>query len=116
MHTVSTCHISAFPGLVNLLDHVLSTMTKLYQMKIPVLSNVPWLLFFCQLVVISCSIAGCFSVGLLVFRGIEAGICGAPSFQVNGGPVIFGQDRLGLVADLLCGWVPPDVLSAEAKL
>ncbi|XP_073256647.1 uncharacterized protein [Porites lutea] len=37
-------------------------------------------------------------------RAFEAGLCGVPSYQVNDGSVIWGQDRLNIVADLLCGW------------
>jgi len=39
-------------------------------------------------------------------RAIEAGVCGVPSFQVNDGPVIWGQDRFNTVLDLLDGWEP----------
>lgn len=36
---------------------------------------------------------------------MDAGACGVPSFQVNGaGPLIWGQDRLATVQDMLCGW------------
>lgn len=38
-------------------------------------------------------------------RAIETGLCGVPSFQVNGGPVIWGQDKLNIVTDMMCGWV-----------
>lgn len=37
-------------------------------------------------------------------RAIREGACGVPSFQVNGGDLIWGQDRLDVVADLLCGF------------
>lgn len=37
-------------------------------------------------------------------RAFAAGLCGLPSYQVNNGSVIWGQDRLNIVADLLCGW------------
>eukprot|EP00731_Ephydatia_muelleri_P032388 Em0023g895a len=37
-------------------------------------------------------------------RAITAGLCGVPSFQVNHGPVVWGQDRMHVVADMLCGW------------
>jgi len=48
-------------------------------------------------------------------RALKANICGAPSFQVfasgleeeNEGTIIWGQDRLDVVQDLLCGWRPP---------
>eukprot|EP00112_Aurelia_sp_Birch-Aquarium-sp1_P010167 Seg2185.3 transcript_id=Seg2185.3/GoldUCD/mRNA.D3Y31 product="Glutathione S-transferase kappa 1" protein_id=Seg2185.3/GoldUCD/D3Y31 len=37
-------------------------------------------------------------------RAISLGICGVPSFQVDDQPVIWGQDRLNIIADELCGW------------
>lgn len=37
-------------------------------------------------------------------RAEDEGVCGVPSFRVNGGPVIWGQDKLNVVADMLCGW------------
>eukprot|EP00054_Salpingoeca_dolichothecata_P001597 m.19903 g.19903 ORF g.19903 m.19903 type:complete len:455 (+) comp12345_c0_seq1:102-1466(+) len=37
-------------------------------------------------------------------RAIEEGVCGVPSFQVNSGPIIWGQDRLNVVADFVNGW------------
>lgn len=37
-------------------------------------------------------------------RAANAGVCGVPSFQVNGGDVIWGQDRFDVVLDLLDGW------------
>lgn len=37
-------------------------------------------------------------------RAFAAGLCGVPSYQVNSGSVLWGQDRLNIVADLLCGW------------
>jgi 2-hydroxychromene-2-carboxylate isomerase len=37
-------------------------------------------------------------------RAFNAGVFGVPSFQVNGQEAVFGQDRLDLVSDLLCGW------------
>jgi len=37
-------------------------------------------------------------------HAVSAGICGVPSFQINSGEVIFGQDRLNVVEDMLCGW------------
>ncbi|XP_064398309.1 uncharacterized protein LOC135344945 [Halichondria panicea] len=40
-------------------------------------------------------------------RAVEAGVCGVPSFQVNGGPLIWGQDKLNIVADMICGWTDP---------
>ena len=40
-------------------------------------------------------------------------MCGVPSFQVNGGDVIWGQDRLNIVQDVLCGWDEGNRLRAE---
>jgi len=37
-------------------------------------------------------------------RLFRVGGCGAPSFQVDDGDIIWGQDRLDVVMDLLCGW------------
>jgi len=37
-------------------------------------------------------------------RALNEGVCGVPSFQINAGGVIFGQDRLNVVADQLLGW------------
>lgn len=37
-------------------------------------------------------------------RAEREGACGVPSFQVNHGPMIWGQDRLNVVADMICGW------------
>jgi len=37
-------------------------------------------------------------------RAFAAGVCGVPSYQVDDGEVIWGQDRLDVVADILCGW------------
>jgi 2-hydroxychromene-2-carboxylate isomerase len=50
-----------------------------------------------------------------LFRAISVGACGVPSYQVNDGAVIWGQDRLNIVADLLCGWKDP-VQNAISKL
>lgn len=47
-------------------------------------------------------------------RAVSAGVCGVPSYQVNEGPtIIWGQDRLNVVADMLCGWNEPDVPTAN---
>jgi 2-hydroxychromene-2-carboxylate isomerase len=48
-------------------------------------------------------------------RAVAAGVCGVPSFQVDGGAVIWGQDRFNVVEDLLCGWRDP-VAPQNAKL
>ncbi len=47
-------------------------------------------------------------------RAVAAGVCGVPSFQVDGGAVIWGQDRYNVVEDLLCGWRDP--VQQAAKL
>lgn len=36
-------------------------------------------------------------------RAVAAGLCGVPSYQVNNGSVVWGQDRLNIIADMLCG-------------
>ena len=36
-------------------------------------------------------------------RAVDNGLCGVPSFQVNDNKmIIWGQDRLNVVADMLC--------------
>ncbi|XP_065911506.1 uncharacterized protein [Dysidea avara] len=37
-------------------------------------------------------------------RAIDVGVCGVPSFQVNDGMLVWGQDRLNVVADMLCSY------------
>eukprot|EP00794_Sanderia_malayensis_P011057 gene11057-12224_t len=37
-------------------------------------------------------------------RAVSLGLCGVPTFQVDDQPIIWGQDRLNIVADELCGW------------
>jgi len=37
-------------------------------------------------------------------NAVELGISGLPSFQVDDGPIVFGQDRLNIVEDMLLGW------------
>ncbi len=39
-------------------------------------------------------------------RAVDEGVCGVPSFQVNGGEIVWGQDKLNVVADMICGWKP----------
>lgn len=39
-------------------------------------------------------------------RAIAAGVCGVPTFQVDDGPLFWGQDRLDHVEAALRGWVP----------
>lgn len=46
-------------------------------------------------------------------RAVSAGVCGVPSFQVNGGQVLFGQDHLNIVADMLCGWTEEPTVQAK---
>lgn len=48
----------------------------------------------------------CFMILTYLHRAIDEGVCGVPSFQVNGGEVVWGQDKLNVVADMLCGWKP----------
>ena len=37
-------------------------------------------------------------------RAVDAGVCGVPSFTVNSSSeVVWGQDRLNVVADYICG-------------
>ena len=50
---------------------------------------------------------------MIVYRAVEEGLCGVPSFQVNGGEVVWGQDKLNVVADMLCGWQPRYTDSAK---
>ena len=37
-------------------------------------------------------------------RAVANGAFGVPTFQVDGGQIVWGQDRLNVVEDLLCGW------------
>lgn len=37
-------------------------------------------------------------------RAVELGCCGVPSFIVDDNPVVWGQDRLNVVEDMICGW------------
>ena len=40
-----------------------------------------------------------------VCRAVDVGVCGVPSFQVNSSSeVVWGQDRMNVVADYICGW------------
>ena len=41
-------------------------------------------------------------------RAMENGVCGVPSFIVDNGPLVWGQDRLNVVQDMLCGWKQTD--------
>ena len=41
---------------------------------------------------------------IYLLRAVSLGICGVPSFQVDDQPLIWGQDRLNIIADELCGW------------
>ena len=38
------------------------------------------------------------------------GACGAPTFEVNGEVIIWGQDRIDQVEAALCGWRPADLV------
>ena len=44
-------------------------------------------------------------------RAVKYGACGVPSFIVNNGPLIWGQDKLNVVQDMLCGWEQTDYTS-----
>lgn len=37
-------------------------------------------------------------------RAKEEGVFGVPTFQINGRDLVWGQDKLNIVEDLLCGW------------
>ena len=50
----------------------------------------------------------------MLCSALSAGLCGVPSFQVDGGHVLWGQDRLNFVEDMLCGW--QDVDTSHSKL
>ena len=49
---------------------------------------------------ISCAV----KIIIFDFSAVELGISGLPSFQVDNGPIVFGQDRLNIVEDMLLGW------------
>ena len=38
----------------------------------------------------------------------KIGCCGAPSYEIEGGYLLWGQDKLDMVKDLVCGWNPPE--------
>ncbi|KAL2919297.1 hypothetical protein HK105_200940 [Polyrhizophydium stewartii] len=48
-------------------------------------------------------------------RAVALGCCGVPTFQVDGGPLLWGQDHLDVVVDELHGWVDP-VSRHDAKM
>eukprot|EP01097_Dermamoeba_algensis_P000972 TRINITY_DN135_c0_g1_i8.p2 TRINITY_DN135_c0_g1~~TRINITY_DN135_c0_g1_i8.p2 ORF type:complete len:145 (-),score=41.22 TRINITY_DN135_c0_g1_i8:29-463(-) len=35
---------------------------------------------------------------------VQLGLCGVPSYRVDDGPIIWGQDRTDVVLDYLAGW------------
>ncbi|KAI6656530.1 hypothetical protein LOD99_1326 [Oopsacas minuta] len=41
-------------------------------------------------------------------RAVACGAFGVPTFQVDNGRIVWGQDRLNIVEDLLCGWTDVD--------
>lgn len=42
-------------------------------------------------------------------RAVQLGVCGVPSFQVNHtGSIIWGQDRLDVLQDVIAGWRPSE--------
>lgn len=42
-------------------------------------------------------------------RAIEEGLCGLPAFQINDKELVWGQDKLNVVQDMLCGWKPEEL-------
>lgn len=46
-------------------------------------------------------------------RAKEEGLCGVPTFQINDKEFVWGQDKLNILADLLCGWNASEI---NAKL
>lgn len=46
-------------------------------------------------------------VVIICCRALDEGLCGVPSFTVNNSEVVWGQDKLNVVADMLCGWETP---------
>lgn len=46
-------------------------------------------------------------------RAKALGLCGVPGFLINGRQIVWGQDKLNLVEDMLCGWDPDEI---KAKL
>jgi len=42
-------------------------------------------------------------------RAVEAGVCGFPTFQVDGKELFWGQDKIDVVCDTLLGWDPEPV-------
>ena len=41
-------------------------------------------------------------------RAKEEGLFGVPTFQVNDKELVWGQDKLDFVEDMLCGWKPEE--------
>lgn len=41
-------------------------------------------------------------------RAKEEGLCGAPTFQINDKDIVWGQDKMHIVEDMLCGWKPDE--------
>jgi len=42
-------------------------------------------------------------------RAKEEGLFGVPTFQINDKELVWGQDKLNLVEDMLCGWRPDEI-------
>lgn len=49
-------------------------------------------------------------------NAVDMGISGLPSFQVDDNPIVFGQDRLNVVEDMLLGWDMDASKIPESKL
>ena len=49
-------------------------------------------------------------------RAVANGAFGVPTFQVDEGQIVWGQDRLNIVEDLLCGWGDVGASSHRSKL
>eukprot|EP00127_Corallochytrium_limacisporum_P000120 Clim_evm3s5 gene=Clim_evmTU3s5 len=41
------------------------------------------------------------------------GLFGVPNFQINNGPIVYGQDKLPLVMAQICGWKPDKALNLQ---
>ena len=46
---------------------------------------------------------------LLCYRAVKSGACGVPSFMlVDDNHLIWGQDHLNMIQDMMCGWTKSD--------
>ena len=44
----------------------------------------------------------------ILCRAVKSRACGVPSFVVDDGPLIWGQDSLNVIQDMMCGWTQSD--------